>query len=79
MSRVALKSAREIETMRRAGALVAETFRVLEPFVRLDSSRSTPGAGLGLSIVSAIAKLHGAKLSLQDAKPGLRATIDWPA
>ncbi|WP_168734674.1 type I methionyl aminopeptidase [Deinococcus sp. KSM4-11] len=34
MSRVALKSAREIETMRRAGALVAETFRVLEPFVK---------------------------------------------
>ncbi|WP_157461340.1 type I methionyl aminopeptidase [Deinococcus arboris] len=33
MSRVALKSAREIETMRRAGALVAETFRVLEPYV----------------------------------------------
>ncbi len=57
----------------------ADRARVLEPFVRLDSSRSTPGAGLGLSIVSAIAKLHGAKLSLQDAKPGLRATIDWPA
>lgn len=34
MSRVALKSAREIEVMRRAGALVAETFRVLEPFVK---------------------------------------------
>ncbi|WP_309571052.1 type I methionyl aminopeptidase [Deinococcus sp.] len=34
MSRVALKSAREIEIMRRAGALVAETFRVLEPFVK---------------------------------------------
>lgn len=34
MSRVALKSAREIEAMRRAGALVAETFRVLEPFVK---------------------------------------------
>ena len=34
MSRVSLKSAREIEIMRRAGALVAETFRVLEPHVR---------------------------------------------
>lgn len=34
MSRVALKSAREIEIMRRAGALVAETFRVLEPYVK---------------------------------------------
>ena len=39
MSRVALKSAREIEAMRRAGALVAETFRVLEPYVK-------PGATL---------------------------------
>lgn len=39
MSRVALKSAREIEAMRRAGALVAETFRVLDPFVE-------PGATL---------------------------------
>lgn len=34
MSRVSLKSAREIEAMRRAGALVAETFRVLDPFVK---------------------------------------------
>ena len=34
MSRVALKSTREIEAMRRAGALVAETFRVLDPFVK---------------------------------------------
>ncbi|KQR08720.1 type I methionyl aminopeptidase [Deinococcus sp. Leaf326] len=34
MSRIALKSAREIEVMRRAGGLVAETFRVLEPFVK---------------------------------------------
>ena len=34
MSRVPLKSAREIEIMRRAGALVADTFRMLEPFVK---------------------------------------------
>lgn len=51
--------------------------RVLEPFVRLDASRSTPGAGLGLSIVSAIARLHGARLSLEDASPGLRVAIEW--
>jgi signal transduction histidine kinase len=61
------------------GIPVADRGRVLEPFVRLDSSRSTPGAGLGLSIVSAIAKLHGAKLSLEDAGPGLRITLSWPA
>lgn len=52
--------------------------RVLEPFVRLDASRTTPGAGLGLSIVSAIVRLHGANLQLQDAKPGLRVAITWP-
>lgn len=61
------------------GIPLAERQRVLDPFVRLDASRSTPGAGLGLSIVNAIAKLHGAKLLLDDANPGLRVTIQWPA
>jgi signal transduction histidine kinase len=56
----------------------ADRVRVLEPFVRLDGSRSTPGAGLGLSIVNSIARLHGARLSLEDAQPGLRVAIDWP-
>jgi signal transduction histidine kinase len=56
----------------------ADRLRVLEPFVRLDGSRSTPGAGLGLSIVNSIARLHGARLSLEDAHPGLRAALDWP-
>jgi signal transduction histidine kinase len=40
--------------------------RVLERFVRLDSSRTTPGSGLGLSLVAAVAKLHGASLTLGD-------------
>ena len=56
----------------------ADRARVLEPFVRLDGSRSTPGAGLGLSIVNSIAQLHGARLSLEDAHPGLRVALDWP-
>ncbi len=47
------------------------------PFARLDAARSTPGAGLGLSIVDAIARLHGAELELDDAAPGLRATLLW--
>jgi signal transduction histidine kinase len=55
----------------------ADRMRVLEPFVRLDGSRSTPGAGLGLSIVNAIVRLHGAHLSLEDAQPGLRVAINW--
>lgn len=44
-------------------------------FVRLDPQRSTPGSGLGLSLVDAVAKLHDARLELGDNEPGLRATI----
>ncbi|MGF1641153.1 MAG: ATP-binding protein [Rhodospirillales bacterium] len=52
--------------------------RVLERFVRLEESRSTPGAGLGLSLVAAVAKLHDAKLQLDDNRPGLRVSIAFP-
>jgi len=51
---------------------------VLQRFFRLESSRSTPGSGLGLPIVAAIAKRHGATLSLADAGPGLTATLLFP-
>jgi len=44
---------------------------VLERFVRLDLTRGTPGNGLGLSLVNAVAKMHGAKLTLEDNGPGL--------
>ena len=47
--------------------------RVLQRFVRLDGTRSTPGNGLGLSLVDAVAKLHGAELALSDNRPGLRS------
>lgn len=53
--------------------------RVLERFVRLDSTRTTPGNGLGLSLVSAVARLHGAGLSLEDNRPGLRLILRFPA
>ncbi len=53
--------------------------RVLERFVRLDASRSTPGTGLGLSLVTAIARLHGGTFDLKDNVPGLRAVISLPA
>jgi signal transduction histidine kinase len=52
-----------------------ERGRVLERFVRLDKDRSTPGNGLGLSLVSAVAKLHGARLVLEDNHPGLRVIL----
>jgi len=51
---------------------------VLERFVRLEPSRGTPGTGLGLAFVAAVAKLHGASLSLEDAAPGLRVVLRMP-
>ncbi|MEZ5498821.1 MAG: HAMP domain-containing sensor histidine kinase [Steroidobacteraceae bacterium] len=52
--------------------------RAKQRFVRLEASRSTPGHGLGLSLVSAIAQAHGGILSLADAMPGLIATLVIP-
>jgi len=52
-----------------------ERARVLERFVRLEPSRGTPGTGLGLAFVAAVARLHGASLSLEDAAPGLRVVL----
>ncbi len=52
--------------------------RVLQRFVRLDTSRSSPGSGLGLSLVAAVAKLHQAELTLADNRPGLRVTLSFP-
>lgn len=52
--------------------------RVLERFVRLEASRSTPGHGLGLSLVQAVARAHGASLALRDCKPGLEVALHFP-
>jgi two-component system, sensor histidine kinase and response regulator len=49
--------------------------RVTERFYRCDGSRGTPGVGLGLSLVAAIARLHGGALELSDNRPGLRAGL----
>jgi signal transduction histidine kinase len=56
-----------------------ERKHAMERFVRLDSSRSQPGSGLGLSLASAVATLHGGELRLGDAYPGLVATLAIPA
>jgi signal transduction histidine kinase len=53
--------------------------RLADRFYRGERSRSTPGNGLGLSLVAAVAELHGARLRLEDAKPGLRASLDFSA
>ena len=52
--------------------------RVIERFVRLDSSRSLPGNGLGLSLVAGVMKLHGGSLILEDNHPGLLAKLVLP-
>src|SRR3954466_5941020 len=51
----------------------------IERFVRLEASRTLPGSGLGLSLASAVATLHGGELRLGDAVPGLIATLAIPA
>jgi signal transduction histidine kinase len=53
----------------------ADREAVLGRFYRLERSRSSAGTGLGLSIVAAIAKVHGARLTLDEATPGLRVTL----
>ncbi len=54
-----------------------ETQAIVEPFYRRDQSRTTAGAGLGLSIVKAIADLHDADLRLETLREGFRATITF--
>ena len=56
----------------------ADRSRVVDRFVRLERSRSLPGSGLGLSLVSAVARLHGGELKLEDNAPGLKARISLP-
>jgi len=52
--------------------------RVLQRFVRLEQSRNAPGTGLGLSLVAAVARMHGAAMTLTDNAPGLRITLAFP-
>ncbi len=57
----------------------ADRARVLERFVRLEEARSAPGAGLGLSLVASVARLHRANLQLGDNNPGLLIELRFPA
>jgi len=66
------------------GVPAEERDSVLKRFVRLEQSRSTPGSGLGLSLVSAIARAHRGSIALGDSsanaeRPGLKVTIAFPA
>ena len=66
-------------TDRGPGIPEADRAHAVERFVRLEASRTQPGSGLGLSLASAVATLHGGTLKLADAHPGLRATLAIPA
>src|SRR5213082_1262537 len=60
------------------GIPAADRGRAVERFVRLEQSRSQPGSGLGLSLASAVARLHGGELKLEDNHPGLKTVISLP-
>jgi signal transduction histidine kinase len=67
-----------VVTDRGPGVPASERERVLDRFVRLEASRSEPGSGLGLSLVAAVARLHGGSLRLEDNAPGLRVILALP-
>jgi signal transduction histidine kinase len=81
----------EVSLAREGGGLVAavsdngpgvpegERERIFRRLHRLEQSRSTPGSGLGLSLVRAVADLHGISLEVSDAHPGLRIRMKFPA
>jgi signal transduction histidine kinase len=60
------------------GIAAADRAEARRRFGRLDTSRSSPGAGLGLALVEAVAHLHGGTFHLDDNHPGLRATLFLP-
>ncbi len=81
----------EIRTFRRGACAVldvadhgpgiseADREIVFDRFIRLEPSRTTPGNGLGLSLVRAIARRHGGATVLEDNHPGLRVRVEFPA
>ncbi|SIO11878.1 Signal transduction histidine kinase [Bradyrhizobium erythrophlei] len=52
---------------------------VFKRFYRLEQSRYTPGNGLGLSLVAAVARLHGARIEMRDNSPGLKLMLWFSA
>ncbi len=60
------------------GIPAADVSRAMERFYRGETARSTPGFGLGLTLVRAVAQLHGGMITLAEARPGLRAVLTLP-
>ncbi|MDX5985528.1 sensor histidine kinase [Sphingomonas echinoides] len=52
--------------------------RILQRFARGEASRTTPGNGLGLSLVAAVTAAHGGTIAVDDNRPGLRVTLRIP-
>jgi signal transduction histidine kinase len=61
------------------GIPLEERKHVLKRFYRIERSRSSPGHGLGLSLVAAVAQLHSARIEMQDNGPGLKIQLQFPA
>ena len=61
------------------GIPIAERNHVLRRFYRLERSRNSPGNGLGLSLVAAVANLHNARMEMTENSPGLRIEFHFPA
>lgn len=59
------------------GIPVDQRDKVFEHFYRLDASRTTPGNGLGLALVAAVANLHGIKIVMDDNNPGLKVSLNF--
>jgi signal transduction histidine kinase len=55
-----------------------ELQNVFKRFYRLERGRRTPGNGLGLSLVAAVARLHGARIEMEDQSPGLKFRLRFP-
>ncbi|NIZ12739.1 HAMP domain-containing sensor histidine kinase [Phaeobacter sp. HF9A] len=56
----------------------ADRARIFDAFYRAEAARSTPGNGLGLTLVKSVADRHGARIRLADNAPGLRVCIRFP-
>lgn len=78
---VAFRDGRRVLTVSDDGPGIPEKDRdrALKPFARLDPSRTSEGAGLGLALANAIAVRHGSQLELDDAQPGLAVRVALPA
>jgi len=59
-----------------AGIPVGARENVLQRFYRLEAARNSPGNGLGLSLVAAVASLHHGQVRLEDNAPGLRVVLE---